>query len=521
MATKAQQRSALLKRILHLRDDHFKRQHGIDLYDYQRKVSDRIIKAVVSNEFLVRDASPKQVEKMKTVEIPVELARQSGKTVVIVHTVEFVMLFFPRIFDSEFPIGLFAPQKEQAKTDFDRLKNLLLKTQKKLVIVDEDKERRTKEENNARTIAIANGASCFIAPVTKASKSESKTFKLMLFEEAQDVDDRIMEEDIFPMAAATNAPRVFIGTAGIRVCAFQKMVDPPIPGALVYDWRKVAADRKKLYRKTKDTFHLMYEQFVKNEIAKRPLGEQDDAIRRPYGLEWITDIGTFTSKAKLHACRVKAPAYDEGNTEHDHYWGLDQAKHVDQMVFKIGRVIDNRLTVVRSLELQGVDYPDQFDAVCRELSKFKVAAGAIDSTGQGDYMPDQFKRSTDYLVYPVTFTQQSKDAMYKSLDARIMQAEPDRDSIGFGYFWSQENASANQFEQEMLELVKEYKGRDQYYLSVHHPDKPGAHDDHPDAAALMNYAYDQQVQSTGIVQYYKQKGDTIREKKEEVANGTV
>lgn len=36
----------------------------------------------------------------------------------------------------------------------------------------------------------------------------------------------------------------------------------------------------------------------------------------------------------------------------------------------------------------------------------------------------------------------------------------------------------------MTTLVREYKG-DGEYLSVHHPDTPGALDDAPDATALM------------------------------------
>lgn len=491
--------SSLLAKILRLRNDHFVKQHGVTLYDYQREVSDRIIEAVVTNELMLRDG--KGIEDIKTTEIPVEFSRQSGKTEVIVLTVEFIMLFFPDIFDTEFPIGLFAPQKEQAKTDFDRLKNLLLKTQKKLIIVDEDTEKRTKEENNARTIAIANGASCFVAPVTKQSKSESKTFKLMIFEESQDIDDQIMEPDIFPMGAATNSPRVFIGTAGIRVCYFKKLVDPPTEEALVYPWRRVVEDRRKAYEATKNPFHLLYERFVKNEIAKRPRGENDDAIKRPYNLVWITELGTFVSRDELFSCRVPGE-YEEGNLEYEHYFGIDQAKHVDQTVLKIARMIGERLTVVRSFEMQGVDYPDQFDAICAVLAKFKIAAGAIDSTGQGDYMPDQFRRSSRYKIYPVTFTQQSKDQMYKALYARISDGN-------LGYYWSEDNSSAGEFEAEMLDLEKQYKGTNQYYLSVHHPDRPGAHDDHADALALTVYAYESYNKGSGIVDYYRIKREEL------------
>ena len=494
-------REQWLQNIKQLRDDHFAGFHGLDTYDYQREVSDQIIEEMVDNLLLIRDATPEDIEEMETLELPVEFSRQSGKTTTIVHTIEFIMLFFPEIFGQAIAIGLFAPQKEQAKTDFDRLKNLLLKSQKKLIVTeDSDEEKRTKEENNARTVAISNGASCFISPVTKQSKAESKTFHLMIFEEAQDIEDSIMTEDIFPMAASTNAPRVFVGTAGIRECYFKSLVENS-PNALIYPWRRIAEDRRKLYEQTKNPFHLLYEQFVKNEIAKYPRGEEDDAIKRPYNLVWITETGMFVTKAKLLTCRIEKP-YEEGNLEHDHFFGLDQAKHVDSMVLKIGRVIENRLTVVRSFEMQGVDYDDQTEAVLKILSGFKVKAGAIDSTGQGDYMPDVMKKRVSYTIYPVTFSQQSKDQMYKSFDAKLSTSQPDRGRFGFGYYWTEDNQSAQQFEAEMLELEKEYKGTNQYYLSVHHPNKPNAHDDHPDATALMIYAFDGYHKGSGIGDYY-------------------
>jgi hypothetical protein len=43
-----------------------------------------------------------------------------------------------------------------------------------------------------------------------------------------------------------------------------------------------------------------------------------------------------------------------------------------------------------------------------------------------------------------------------------------------------------QFDQETLDLVKEYKGE---YLSLHHPDETEAHDDYVMSWALVEYAH--------------------------------
>ena len=48
---------------------------------------------------------------------------------------------------------------------------------------------------------------------------------------------------------------------------------------------------------------------------------------------------------------------------------------------------------------------------------------------------------------------------------------------------SADHPLAGEFEDQMIALIREYKG-DGEYLSVHHPATPGAKDDAPDATAL-------------------------------------
>ena len=46
---------------------------------------------------------------------------------------------------------------------------------------------------------------------------------------------------------------------------------------------------------------------------------------------------------------------------------------------------------------------------------------------------------------------------------------------------------AAEFKEQMIALVREFKGGGEY-LSVHHPDEQGARDDAPDCTALMAMA---------------------------------
>lgn len=534
-----------MKNLLRLTTVHRKKWHNTTFYRYQNRVWLKVVSALVDNLLLTQDVTEADIEAMETVEIPIEYTRQSGKTTSIVHTVEDIMIFLTRTFRRPLAIGIFAPQKEQAKTDFDRLKTALEKTRKDLVVIDHDLERRVKEESNSKTIVIGNGSSCYIFPVNQTSKPESKTLDLIIIEESQDVNDTIIKQQVLPMGASTNAPVVRIGTAGIRLCDFYWLIQRGL--AYVMQWREIAADRRRIYELTGDPRHLIYEQHVKNLIAK--YGEESDEIARPYNNKWLIGQGMFITYGELQACRITRPyEYPENDTgyhqyrewftagsrtaaeidayaaqhatppekialwrtwcEDSHYFGLDTAKSQDQTVLKIGRMIGDKLTIVRSVEgLRGVNYEDQFEVLLSVLKWFNIAAGSIDSTGQGDFMPDKFERNTGYLVYRIKFSLMSKDQMYKALYQKLVNKL-------FGYFYQDPAKlstggvelstaqSVEQFETEMVQLVKEQKGN---YMAVSHPDDANAHDDHPDATALMANAFDSYNVSSGLKQFYEEQ----------------
>src|SRR3990167_1235336 len=58
-------------------------------------------------------------------EVFIEVSRQAGKTTAVVDAIAYLMTFAHHFFPTPLAIGIFAPQKEQAKTDFDRLKENL------------------------------------------------------------------------------------------------------------------------------------------------------------------------------------------------------------------------------------------------------------------------------------------------------------------------------------------------------------------------------------------------------------
>lgn len=464
---------------MNLFQTHLKVVHDLELYDYQLDIARDIFTALIQNLRLTANATEEDIKKLKLIERPTEISRQSGKTTAVVHSIEFIMIYFTKAFNRKIAIGIFAPQREQTKTDFDRLKFALAKTTPFQVIYGEQEIADAKEESNSRTIVLPNGSSCFVFPVISSSKPESKTLDLEVFEESQDLDDRIVQEQIWPMGAATNAPRIYIGTAGTRICYFYRLGQG---GGLKLYFDKIVEQRRKKYLESADARHLIYEQTVKQEIERQ--GIEADEIQRPYFGKWLIGTGQFVTQEDLEALETERKrTYHEKESEC--FVGIDTAKHPDSTVITVLRYSKDlgKKQVLNWLELRGENYKNQFDIIYEFIKNYKVVALAIDSTGQGDFMPDMFESETEFAdehsgLYRVKFSAVSKDMIYKNLKVSIRELLTDLPKLG--------TREADRFKQQMLDLQQEYKGQ---LLSVHHPDDPNAHDDYPDSWALAEWAY--------------------------------
>jgi hypothetical protein len=468
----------LLEKLKKLRADHLLIQHEVVFYPYQEMVSDKILEALIQNLRLTISATEEDIKKLKLVELPIEFSRQAGKTTAIVYTVEFILTWLSVKFDRKIHIGIFAPQIEQAKTDFDRLK-IAMRRVKDMIIVDEVTEKEVKEQENAKTLVLPDGSSCYIAPVTKTSHPESKTLDLMIFEESQDLDDQIVKESIWPIGASTNAPRIYLGTAGTRICHFYRLGQSP--KALKLYFEDIVKQRRETYEKTNDASHLIYEQTIRQEIDMQ--GFDSDEIQRPYFGKWLIGTGQYTTEADLDAMYGDYRCHYQ-QKEYDCFAGIDTAKHPDSTVVTVLRYnpVLKKKQLLNWCELRGENYQDQFDIIKSFLGNYKVQAVAIDSTGQGDFMPDMFENNTEWSdehsgLYRIKFSAVSKDLIYKNLKVSIKElltTLPKQDKKG------------EKFRQQMLDLQQEYKGQ---LLSVHHPDDANAHDDYPDSWALAEWAY--------------------------------
>ena len=347
--------------VLDQRDYFVQNELGIEFYTYQTEISDAIITAL-----LLRTGEA----------IPIEISRQAGKTEAIVCTVAFLMTFAKsltrRFWGYEAPIRIiiFSPQKEQAKTDFDRLKTYLgkLRLGGWGNIVDE-------KESNQTTLQIANGSYCYIFPLTPTSNPESKSADLIIYEEAHKIIDAQKKNKADPMGASTNAPEISVGVAWYQKNYFKNLIDAK-PNHPNYPAERVITERRRMYELTGDDRHLLYEKHYNKKLAES--GPDDVAIQTQYMLKWKLEAGMFMSSEDWEAMKKPysyinaegkrarmTPRLVDMDLKNDCFVGIDTAKHPDSTVVTVLRW--NRETrwkeLVALLELHGTNYAEQFTII--------------------------------------------------------------------------------------------------------------------------------------------------------------
>jgi hypothetical protein len=470
-------KSADLKKIYKVRDVFFRRVFNRVLSCSQRKFSNRVILKVLNN---------------RGGNIAAEFSRQSGKTECVSKTIVFLLLFYYPIVKKfniphteYFNIGIFAPQQEQAKTDFNRIKEDLKQVKHKNYYNFEF------GEFNGNTITLREEGKpprtvyCFSASPT--SNTESKTLNLIILEEAQLLNDEKIKNTIEPMGAHTNALMVYIGTSGYQKCEFLNKIETlNIKDKIICDCYRAINERKVLYSDTKDPIFLNYEKFINQK--KREYGENSDAFKTQYLLKWVLERGQFITYNELMSLEKEYEIPKGWGPAESIYVGIDWGKSYDSTIVTLvrgnGQLID-------WLELTGDNYNNQYI----EIFKFcKPYIGSIkmihcDATSNQDMAVDVIKnkfKPYGVKVIGVSFSATTKDFMYKNLHSLMTPILVDDKIIkpSFLSFPKEHSPEKEKFVNQFLNLQKEIANEK---WRCNHPDGPGFHDDYCDSCALACY----------------------------------
>lgn len=491
---------------------------GRTLFPYQEQFSKRVIRSILTND---------------GAEITALFSRQSGKSETIAVTVGGMMIILPTLanmpmfaddprlemFKDGLWVGIFAPSQRQAQITYGRMKaRLQCKTAR--AVLEDDDFRLQFSTSNGQTVALTNGSFATAISASDGSNIEGESFKVIICEECQDISNFKIQKAIHPMGAAYNASIIKIGTATTHKGDFYDAIQrnkkeaeiksTHIKNHFEYDYTIAAK------------YNPKYARYVEGE--KKKLGENSDAFRMSYKLEWIIERGMFIDIATFERNNTE-PLLERtlSDMQSTHVAGIDIGGVNDDTVVTVCEVDWNMPVIMESrtdeetgedinylaynayvvdwLRISNEpDYEEQYPIIMDYLSHFKIARVVCDATREAA-VAHRLRANLNCEVIPYVFSSKSKSDLYKHLEKEIVTG---RARICAGEE-TQKTVEYQMFLEQMADLQKGYSGA---YLVVSHPDERGAHDDFPDSFALAVWG----CSFAGEVNYTETKGNPFVKK---------
>lgn len=452
---------------------------GHDLHPYQKPFARRIIESVVIND---------------GEEITALASRQSGKTETVADVVATLMILLPRLatiypdllgkYKNGFWVGMFAPVEGQVETLFNRTITRLSSERAKELMGDPEINDKTQKMGSVvKTIKLTRCDS-FVSMMTAnpRAKIESRTFHLIIIDEAQESDDFVVSKSIAPMLAYHAGTMVKSGTPTTKKNNFYRSIQlnkrryaskrGVRQNHYEWDWKAVAK------------VNPDYERFIRKEMLR--IGEDSDEFVLSYMCRWVLERGMFTSQAVMDELGDTSMNFVRAWTQTPVVVGVDPARKTDSTVITVVWVdwdrpdefgyYDHR--VLNWMELQGDDWEEQYAKVVEFLSTYNVLGVAVDANGVGDAVAQRLRLLLPRAeVHSITSSQQEQSKRFKHLLALM-----ERRMIGWpAHANARRTRIWRKFQQQMLDAERHYKGAN---FTVKAPDEAWAHDDFVDSLAL-------------------------------------
>lgn len=452
---------------------------GDPLFPYQREFAYRVVESIILNDGEA---------------ITALFSRQSGKTQTIAYVIAACMILLPKLasmwpdwfgmFKNGFWVGTFAPVESQAETLFQRIQLVLSSEAAKELLADPEID--DKLEGGGKLLRLkVSGSICRMQTANPKAQIESKSYHLIVIDEAQRAEDKVVNQSITPMGAFYNATMVMTGTPFTHKGVFYNTIQlnkrtGTKRGArqnhFQHDWRSCAR------------FNPQYLKHVRKTMQR--IGEDSDEFQLSYALKWLLERGMFTTAERLE---------ELGDTSMqqlvDRWYdspiilGIDPARKQDSTVVTALWVdwanpnefgyYDHR--VLNWMEMHGDRWEEQYARIIDFAQHYSVMAVAVDGQGVGDVVADRLQRlMPGAQVEALASNSVDQSARWKHLMEVMNQG-----LIGWPAGARVKRKKVYQrFIQQMTDLEKQYQGK---YLLAAAPNAAEAHDDYADSLALAVY----------------------------------
>lgn len=419
-------------------------------------------------------------------------SRQSGKTEAVANTTATAMVMFPRLakvypeyfnkYKDGFWVGAFAPVDEQADNLFGRIVTSL--TSEATTDFLNDPEIDDYVTGKGRMIALGKCKS-LVRKTTCHPRAtiEGRTYHLILIDECQGADQVVVNKSISPMGAATNATMVMTGTPSYNKGIFHNLIRINKRDDLI-DTRK-PNNHYEVPWSIVARYNEDYKKYV--EKKRDELGEDSDEFRLSYKIEWLLDKGMFTTTERLD----ELGDISMQSVVHAHHRtpvvvGIDCARKQDRTVVTVVFVDwDNPDAVgiphhhiLNWLDLEGVDWEEQYFRIREFLSNYYVWKVGIDIGGLGDVVAQRLR-----ILMPGTeIVELGSAKSEQTMRWKYLKELMDRKQISWPAGAKVRRLRTyKRFRAEMEDLESEFTGP---YFIAQAPKAVNAHDDYPDSLSM-------------------------------------
>lgn len=420
-------------------------------------------------------------------------SRQSGKSETVANVVAAIMIMFPilaKIYPDLFEkyaegvwVGAFAPVEDQADTLFARIVERL--TSERALEFISDPEIGESVAGGARWLRLKNSGSLVRKQTCHPRATiEGRTYHLILIDESQGADEKMVDKSIVPMGADTHATMVFTGTPSYEKGVFYKQIQQNKREALK------RGGRVNHYEADYRTVSKYSDRYRKHSLAQKlRMGEDSDQFRLSYRLHWLLDRGMFTTADQLDQLGDNTM-----NLVHSYHLtpivvGIDPARKKDSTIVTAVFVDWDRPDefgyynhrILNWLDLSGMSWETQYARIQEFLSCYNVLMAGIDAGGLGDVVAERLQVLMPHIEFvPMGSQRPDQSARWKHLGELLNRGK---------ITWPANSKTTRlktyrRFRQQMEDLERDFQGP---YVLAAAPKEADAHDDYCDSLAIACY----------------------------------
>lgn len=414
-------------------------------------------------------------------------SRQSGKSETVADTVVGAAIMLPRLaklfpdllgkFSEGLWIGVFAPTDEMSETLFGRIVSRLTSDRAQDILSDPEIDEKLVARGKLLRLKRCGS---IIRKQTAHPKAqiEGQTYHLVVIDEAQVVDDKVLNKSISPMLSSTAGTMCLTGTPTYTKSGFYEQIQKnrrnanrrgQRPNHFQVDWREVS---KCVPR---------YKKFVQGEMDR--LGEDSDEFKLAYRLVWLLDKGMLCTSDKFDSLGDTSMRIVKEWHRTPVVVGIDPARKTDSTIVTVCWVnwdypdefgnFEHR--VLNWLDLQGVDWETQYYKIVEFLSHYAVHAIGIDAGGLGDVVSSRLKV---LMPYTEIIDLKSDRTSQTKRWAHLIDVMSKQLLVWPAHHKTRQTKVWRNFRQQMEDAELNYTGP---HIIVAAPEVDAAHDDYVDS----------------------------------------